>query len=378
MDGWFARGRRTLPWLVAVAAAHAGALAWLWRDRVPAGRVSPALAVVVIDAAARPSPQPPPPDTGAPPAAPRTTPAPLPPSPEPDAAAPELGSMLAIAAPPTLSDLVDRSREPDAAATGETSAAGGETSAGSNPDAAVGATDVALAGQRDLTGGASDSVPAPSWSPPPQALWEYDVIGETRGLRYRASGVMHWRHTGHRYELELTWQTAWVGSRTQVSSGDLTAEGLRPLRYEERARRTRWLQFEWTPDDRTAQTLTDGGQRQNDVPAGTQDRLSLFVQLGGALAATTPVPGQRLAWPVSGFGRWQTWVFELRGPVPLALADSKRPAWHLVRLPEQSDDLEVEVWYAVDRPGLPLRVVLTQHNGDRVEQRLRRVLPAPS
>ena len=286
--------------------------------------------------------------------------------------------MLAIDPPPTPPESADTPGSSVAAAQEETAASAAPSSPRSSPDTPPGAADVALADQRALTGGATDQAPTPSWSPPAPAQWEYDVIGETRGLRYHASGVMHWRPAGHHYELELTWRAAWVGSRTQISSGDLTVQGLRPLHYEERARRTRWLRFEWAPDGLTAQTLSDGGQRQDGVPAGTQDRLSLFIQIGAVLAATHPVPGQRLAWPVSGFGRWQTWVFELHGPTPLALADTELPAWQLVRIPQQSDDLGIEVWYAVDRPGLPLRLVLTQPNGDRVEQRLRhtsRLLP---
>ncbi|TSE35616.1 DUF3108 domain-containing protein [Tepidimonas charontis] len=405
MNRWSLGGWQTLTWLV-VAAVHAAAVAWLWPGREPARARAPASvfdAQLVAGSTAPPAPVRAVSTTtrgqrapkNAAPSAPAVTPPAADVTPEaahataledlpddwPDAApggttpaaapAVPLGTLDSAAAP-----LVQTSDAPDGLATAEPPAAPArpdDALATASAAAPFAPTDYAAAAPRAGAPGGAAPSPAPIWHAPPPGRWEYEVTGDTRGLRYHASGTLLWQPGAGHYRAELALSAFLVGSRTQISTGAIEPDGLRPQRYEERARRTRWLAFEWSGDGARADALADGGQRQRDLPAGTQDRLSVFVQIGGALPTLGLQAGQTLRWPVSGYSRWEHWTFAVQPPGVLTIDGVDVAAWHLVRVRERADDVGIELWYPMEGPALPLRIVLTQGNGDRVDQRLRRL-----
>lgn len=405
MNQWSLAGRQTLTWLV-VAAAHAAAIAWLWPGserasaRVPAPIVD---AQLMAGATAPPAPVRTapttatgqrPPQNGAPSASAVTPPAADVASEAVHATALEdrpdgrldaaPGSTTPAPAPAVPLAALDSAvnplvRTPDAP---DGPAATAPRAAPTRPDEGVAiasaaapfvSTDDTAATTRAAVLGGAAPTPAPVWQAPPPGRWEYEVTGDTRGLRYHASGTLLWQPGAGHYRAELALSAFWVGSRTQVSTGAIEPDGLRPQRYEERARRTRWLVFEWSGDGARADALSDGGQRQRDLPAGAQDRLGVFVQIGGALPALGLQAGQTVRWPVSGYSRWEYWTFAVQPPATLMIGGTEVAAWHLVRMREHADDVGIELWYPMHGPALPLRIVLTQANGDRVDQRLRRL-----
>jgi hypothetical protein len=197
------------------------------------------------------------------------------------------------------------------------------------------------------------------------------VLGEARGLNYRAQATLDWQWDGERYRAELTLRAFLVGTRTQSSVGTLSHQGLQPLRFEDRARRTRGLTFEWAASGAIASALSDDGARLDGLPAGTQDRLSVFIQLGPWVDGAQP--GERWSLPVVGLHQVETWTFEAVGHERLALPAGEFDTLRLRRSATGTAErgLGVELWFSPALPGLPVRLVLQQANGDRVDQQLR-------
>ncbi len=233
---------------------------------------------------------------------------------------------------------------------------------------------VAAAGRLVATPVDADQRGENSWTPPPAGQMEYEVLGEAKGLSYQANAVLDWQRDDKRYRLELALRAFLLGSRIQVSSGTLTPAGLQPARFEDRARRERWLTFEWPAPPEPGRARTHGDISFEGLPIGTQDRLGVFIQLGGWMEAMEP--GQRWRIPVVSPGLLESWTIEVVGRESIAVPAGSFEALHLRRVPDGAQDLRVEAWYAPAIAGLPVRIVLLQSNGDRVEQRLRRWHPA--
>lgn len=284
---------------------------------------------------------------------------------------------------------------PVVASLGVAPSSGVEDADGLNPstlaDAASGPADEAPSAPRDPEAGGSAIIAAAAgllastppdtdppggnrWQPPPAGRMEYEVLGEAKGLSYRADAVLDWRPDGEGYRLELALRAFWVGSRVQVSSGALTPAGLQPARFEDRARRERWLAFEWPAAPEPGRARTDGGASIEGLPPGTQDRLGVFVQLGGWVDAMAP--GQRWRIPVTSLGRLEHWTVEVVAREPITVPAGSFDAMRLRRVPEGEQGLIVEAWYTPAIAGLPVRIVLQQPHGERVDQRLRHWRPA--
>jgi hypothetical protein len=347
--------------VAAVVALHAAALALLWPPASPAGRgPDGARATVVAAALLAPSagpaplesnpPAPKPPD-----ARPRTRPATAetPAQPRDDGL-----PLLATNASPGLAEPPPTPAEP----VGVTDAAGAEPQL---PEALTVAEAAPL-----RPAGPGSTVAA--WQPPPAAHLDYDVLGEARGLNYRAQATLNWHWEGERYHAELTLRAFLVGTRTQTSTGTLSSQGLQPLRFEDRARRTRGLSFEWPPTGGVpAHALSDDGTRLDGLPSDTQDRLSVFLQLGPWVQDAQP--GERWSIPVAGLHQVETWTFEAVGHEHLVLPAGEFDTLRVRRGPSGTAErsVGVELWFSPALPGLPVRIVLQQTNGDRVDQRLR-------
>jgi hypothetical protein len=200
----------------------------------------------------------------------------------------------------------------------------------------------------------------------------YDVQGEAKGLPYRAAATLTWHVAADRYTLEMALRAFLVGERVQRSTGLLRAEGLVPLRFEDRARRERVLQFDWPADAPDGSARRDDGTVYGPIPRDAQDRLSVFAQLGAVvpLGDAKASAGQRWRIPVVGLGGLEHWTFEAVGWERITLPAGEADALRVRRLASERA-LDVDLWYSPALSGLPVRIVLQQPNGDRVDQRLR-------
>jgi hypothetical protein len=195
---------------------------------------------------------------------------------------------------------------------------------------------------------------------------QYKVQMHRGGLTLDGHGDLRWRHDGQTYEAHLELSAPLVRSRSQHSAGRITAEGLAPQRFADKGRTEEATHF-----DRDQGKLSFSSNRPDQpLLPGTQDRLSVLMQLA-ALVAGNPgkyPPATNITIQTAGTHDAEPWVFIVEGPEQLQLPGGKVPALKLTRSPRKEYDLKVELWLAPGMDYVPVRLRLTQPNGDSVDQ----------
>lgn len=306
--------------------------------------------------AAAPEPAPPPP-----PPPPRRKPRPAPAAQTPPAPAAE--APVAVAAPePAVV-------EPDPAA-----AATPETAAQPEPPAQAAS--------------AADAAPAPAPAPEPAAppapatalalgipgsvRLKYTLTGEAKQQTYHALGELLWLQDGKTYDARLEYSAFLIGSRVRTSSGRLSERGLEPTRFSDK----------WRKRDLAAHFERDKGivSFSANTPSApllpdAQDQLSVLLQLS-AMVAGDPGrfgAGASVTLPVVGPRDADVWTFTMQGEELSYLPYDNLPTLKLTRNPRKEFDQKVEAWLAPSLAYMPVRVRITQPNGDFVDQLLRSV-----
>lgn len=237
---------------------------------------------------------------------------------------------------------------------------------------ALDATDVAAVAASSASNAASPASAAQPSRPhtavaiPGPVRLQYKVQMHRGALTLDGHGDLRWRHDGQTYEARLELSAPLVRSRTQLSTGRVTAEGLAPLRFSDKHRSEEAAHF-----DREQGKVSFSSNRP-DAPLlpGMQDRLSVLLQLS-ALVAGAPArypPGTSITIQTAGTHDAEPWVFMVEGPEQLQLPGGKVPALKLMRSPRKEYDLKVELWLAPGMDYVPVRLRLTQPNGDSVDQ----------
>ena len=198
----------------------------------------------------------------------------------------------------------------------------------------------------------------------------YELAGQSKGLHYGADAVLDWHQDGSSYQAMLEISAFLLGSRSQTSSGRIGVQGLLPERFVDRARRERVTEF----DHLAGQVRTGAGDSATAMPDGTQDRLSVFIQLAVRLASLEQPPRMGDSWtlPVAASRAIEPWTFDWRGTEALELPGGRITSWHLVRQARQPGETRVDIWLAPGLGFLPARLRLQQANGDSMDQRLLR------
>jgi hypothetical protein len=265
-----------------------------------------------------------------------------------DAPAPAASDAATPAAPDAAAD-----REPEPPQTVADAAQSGPVQTDTTPPAAEAA--------------ASDAaVSAFEW--PPSTRLQYTLSGWYRG-EVHGQAEVQWRRDGERYQVLLEVSVgpsfAPLLSRRMISDGELTADGLRPRRYDEvtqvglGAPRQRTLRLDTDPVQ-----LADG--RTAPAMAGMQDTASQFVQLTWlfTLQPERLRAGQVVEFPLALPRRLERWRYEVVGddrvdtPVGGVAAVHVRPSRET---PSRSGrDLHAEVWIAPTLQYLPVRIHIRQ------------------
>lgn len=189
---------------------------------------------------------------------------------------------------------------------------------------------------------------------------------------YSLNSELLWQQDGESYELRLEF-SAFGQARVQTSRGQLTPDGLAPIRFSDKYRSELAAHF-----DRTQGKVTFSANSP-DAPllAGAQDRLSILVQLAAMIAGEPDRYRQATTITIQTIGprNADTWLFTVGGPETLALPGGEQPTLKLVRNPRQEFDQKVELWLAPALGYLPARLRITEHNGDFIDQKWLATLP---
>ena len=390
-----------VPWRVLVVLALLVLGAHLLILQVSPARMGPPLeldatarAFTTRSIAAQPAVQVAPPALAAP-AVPVTTAKPIPPkkaSKQPLAQVLPTPFAIDLAANPTLENTPPAPAEAPADSTAVASTATMADITAAPLPAAASVSVSAAAPQREQAPPASAAVasagPAPTVvtaiSLPGSARLQYKVLGTSKGLNYFADSELNWNNAGSSYDATMKVSALFIGSRSMTSTGAVTSTGLAPTRFADKYKNEVAAHFDAGKGKVTFSANTP------DVPwmEGAQDRVSVFLQLGGMLAAGPGgAVGSGEAGAPRGFGVGSsitlytvgprdadTWTFMVEAAEQLSLPSGDMATLKLTRKPRREYDQKVEVWFAPSLGFLPVRNRITQANGDFVDQQLKSVV----
>jgi hypothetical protein len=203
---------------------------------------------------------------------------------------------------------------------------------------------------------------------PGSARLNYQVTGRARGFDYSASAQLDWQHDGQRYQARLVISSFPLPSRSQHSVGEIGPDGLSPRRFSDRSRGEVAVHFQ---PELSRITFSANGTPATWQP-GAQDRLSLSLQLAAMIAGDTAhfTPGTKVTVLTAGTRSAEPWEFTVMGTESVSLPIGTQNALRLRREPRHPYDQTVEIWFAPALGHLPARMLLSQGNGDLVDQRL--------
>lgn len=213
--------------------------------------------------------------------------------------------------------------------------------------------------------------PAAQATPPPHVEVSYEV-------QYNGSAVADVSyvldHDGKKYELVERWKGrgiyAVLGHAQRISRGTIGAGGIRPLYYEDARtlRETATARFDWEAKSLTLQ-FRDGPQ-QRPMPPNAQDRLSFLFSFVFKPPGKSPVEFK----VVDGKGVAE-YVLDIAGRERLKVPAGEFDTLRLVERKERPGDRSSEVWLDVSRDYMPLRVLIVQKDGSRIDQVAARISP---
>ncbi|OSZ73945.1 DUF3108 domain-containing protein [Hydrogenophaga sp. IBVHS1] len=210
--------------------------------------------------------------------------------------------------------------------------------------------------------------PLPPAQPPASTRLHYVVAGQIKGFNYNATGTLDWELGGERYSARMEMRMPLLGSRVQTSTGGVGPAGLMPERFADKGRSERAAHFEREQN----RIRFSANTPEAELLPGAQDRLSLFLQIAGLLQARPQAyaSGDIIDMQVAGTGDAEIWRFKVGEESTLVLPAGELRVRHLVRQPRKEFDSTVEMWLAPDLNHLPVRLKVTQANGDMADQQL--------
>ena len=317
------------PMATAVTTAPLAASARPRPARVPAAAVPSRAAPIATDASEAATPEPAPAMAAAPPAQPAPLSPPLPPMPEAVVAPAE-------AAPTQVATQAGPAPEPTPAP--EPAA---PVRPPREPTLAVGAVAV-----------------------PASVRLRYRV--EANKFPFSLNADLLWRQDGAQYEARLS-MGAFGQSRVQTSRGEIGSQGLLPTRFSDKYRSEVAAHFERDKGRISFSANTP------DVPllAGAQDYLSVMLQLAAMMAGEPeryPV-ATTLTMQIAGPRDAEVWLFTVERPETLTLPGGEQKTIKLLRHPRRPFDQQVELWFAPALAYLPVRLRISEANGDYLDQK---------
>ena len=187
-------------------------------------------------------------------------------------------------------------------------------------------------------------------APPQKVEIAYEVARNGMAL---AEVSQRLEHDGRSYRLSETWKGKGVfalrGEAARSSQGAVAADGLRPQKFEDKrsGRDTRTAEFDST-------TKTPTLQRQ--------DQLSFMWTL-----AFSP-PRDLVTASVADGKRVTSYTYKVAGRERVKTPAGEFDALKLVKHKENPDDKATEIWLAAKRNYLPVRILIVEKDGSKLDQ----------
>ena len=219
------------------------------------------------------------------------------------------------------------------------------------------------------------STAAPPWLAQARVVWpapvllNYELSGTSKGVKYTASASISWKYQDSSYQVRHEIKAFLFGTRSQTSAGQMGVTGLLPTRFGDQFRQEQAAHF-----DRAKGILIYSANTPSQaIEEGAQDRVSLFVQLAGAMAGTPSLraEGQQFGFQVVSAKQAEVWSFAVLGSEKIKLPLGEIDSLKIHRIPRNEYDQKLELWLSPAYGYVPARLRITQANGDVIEETLK-------
>jgi len=200
-----------------------------------------------------------------------------------------------------------------------------------------------------------------------------DVVYQaTRNGQPFATITESYRQENGRYRIESVTKGIGVytlfGERRLTSEGDVTNDGLKPTHFElhqgESAKKTLFADFDWASNVLTMKIK--GKPSTVPLGKGTQDLSSFIYQFMFA----SPV-GDDFMLPVTTGKKLRIYQYKvIERDMTLEVPAGKFKTIHLVDASKDASDDQKELWLGAESYSLPVRLVMRDENGAKIEQTL--------
>lgn len=202
-------------------------------------------------------------------------------------------------------------------------------------------------------------------APPAQVEIAYAI---TREGTHVADVVERFEHGDGRYRVVETWRGrgfySLAGEIVRSSRGTVGPDGLRPVEFTDvRSRRApARADFDWTANTVTLQRR--GETRTEALPENPQDRVSFLYAL-----AFNPPRRHPAVFSVADGGGISGYVFDAAARERISVPAGEFEALKVVRRPDgANDNRTTEIWLARSLGWLPVRILLVDRDGARIDQ----------
>jgi hypothetical protein len=160
-------------------------------------------------------------------------------------------------------------------------------------------------------------------------------------------------HDGRSYRLSETWNGKGIyalrGEAIRSSQGAVAADGLRPAKFEDKRTGRAARQADFDPAAKTPTPLR-------------QDRLSFIWSFAFA------PPREAVTLSVADGRHVTVYTYQAAGRERVKTPAGEFDALKLVKRKVNPEDRGTEIWLAADRHYLPVRILITEKDGTRIDQ----------
>ena len=210
----------------------------------------------------------------------------------------------------------------------------------------------------------------PPLNPLPPRL---DLRFQVRYGPARGEQTLVWINEGDRYTITSVAGATGLagvfyrGRFVQTSRGRIAPSGLVPEEFwDQRGDKRSSARFDAAKGSLTLHPAK-GAPRHFSYTGDVQDALSLIFQM----ALTAPPSGEQLAYAVFNGKKLRHYTYDVRGEEILETALGPLRTLHLAR--QTGDDGRFEIWLAIDRYYLPVRVLRVEESGAEGEMAIRAI-----
>jgi hypothetical protein len=162
------------------------------------------------------------------------------------------------------------------------------------------------------------------------------------------------------------------GAARRSCRGEVTSAGLRPLEFRDQRgdKPASVAKFDWA-----RKTLTlehDGKNETTNMVLPLQDRLSFLYNFAFESGPDLR-PGREIKVTLTDGRGLTRFEYTVAAPETLKTPAGEFETVHLVKRRENKDDKGTELWFARDRDYLPVRILVVDKDGARIDQMLTRI-----